>query len=84
MTEVLNTTQMQKLQEVLRCNIEKMLETINTPVVEITTEILRKYLVEYRSINKRKNKNSVVKIIVLFFIYDRESTISLLCLRRLA
>ena len=34
-----------------RCNIEKMLETIDIPVVKITTEMLRKYLVEYQSIN---------------------------------
>ncbi len=34
-----------------RCNIEKMLETIDIPVVKITTELLRKYLVEYQSIN---------------------------------
>lgn len=89
MAEVLNASQMQKLQEELvnrlsenntadylhtgndefldmfltakhlegcsdktiryyRCNIEKMLETINIPVVKITTEMLRKYLVEYQ------------------------------------
>ena len=29
-----------------RCNIEKMLETTDIPVVKITTEMLRKYLVE--------------------------------------
>ena len=92
MAEVLNASQMQKLQEVLvnrlsennladylqtdngefldmfltakhlegcsdktiryyRCNIEKMLETIDIPVVKITTEMLRKYLVEYQLIN---------------------------------
>ena len=92
MADVLNASQIQKLQEVLvkrlsennvsdylqttnaefldmfltakhlegcsdktiryyRYNIEKMLETINIPVIEITTEILRKYLVEYQSIN---------------------------------
>ena len=34
-----------------RCNIEKMLETINIPVIKITTEMLRKYLVEYQLIN---------------------------------
>ena len=34
-----------------RCNIEKMLDTINIPVIKITTEILRKYLVEYQTIN---------------------------------
>lgn len=89
MAEVLNASQMQKVQEVLvnrlsensisdyfqtsneefldmfltdkhlegcsdktiryyRCNIEKMLDTISVPVVEITTEMLRKYLVEYQ------------------------------------
>ena len=89
MAEVLNVSQMQKLQEVLikrlsentvfdylqttnvefldmfltakhlegcsdktiryyRCNIEKMLETINISVIKITTEMLRKYLVEYQ------------------------------------
>ena len=92
MAEVLNASQMQKLQEVLinrlsenntvdylqtgneefldmfltakhlegcsdktiryyRCNIEKMLDTINNPVIKITTEMLRKYLVEYQTIN---------------------------------
>ena len=92
MAEVLNASQMQKLQEVLinrlsenntvdylqtgneefldmfltakhlegcsdktiryyRCNIEKMLETINIPVIKITTEMLRKYLVKYQAIN---------------------------------
>ena len=34
-----------------RCNIEKMLETINVPIIKITTELLRKYLVEYQTIN---------------------------------
>ena len=34
-----------------RCNIEKMLDTINNPVIKITTEMLRKYLVEYQTIN---------------------------------
>ena len=34
-----------------RCNIEKMLETINIPVTKITTEMLREYLVEYQAIN---------------------------------
>lgn len=89
MADVLNASQMQKLQEMLvkrlsennsfdyvqtgnkefldmfftakhlegcsdktiryyRCNIEKMLETIDIPVVKITTEILRKYLVKYQ------------------------------------
>jgi AAA15 family ATPase/GTPase len=33
-----------------RCNIEKMLETISIPMVKITTEMLRKYLVEYQSL----------------------------------
>lgn len=92
MAEVLNASQMQKLQEVLvkrlsentvsdylqttnmdfldmfltakhlegcsdktiryyRCNIEKMLDTINIPVIKITTEMLRKYLVEYQTID---------------------------------
>ena len=92
MAEVLNASQMQKLQEVLvkwlsentvsdylqttnvefldmfltakhlegcsdktiryyRCNIEKMLDTINIPVIKITTEMPRKYLVEYQTIN---------------------------------
>ena len=92
MAEVLNASQMQKLQEVLvkrlsenavydylqttnmdfldmfltakhlegcsdktiryyRCNIEKMLDTINILVIKITTEMLRKYLVEYQTIN---------------------------------
>ena len=43
MAEVLNASQMQKLQ--------KMLDTINIPVIKITTEMLRKYLVEYQTIN---------------------------------
>ena len=43
MAEVLNASQMQKLQEVL--------DTINIPVIKITTEMLRKYLVEYQTIN---------------------------------
>ena len=92
MAEVLNASQMQKLQEVLvkrlsentvsdylqttnvefldmfltakhlegcsdktiryyRCNIEKLLDTINIPVIKITIEMLRKYLVEYQTIN---------------------------------
>ena len=34
-----------------RCNIEKMLGTINISVIKITTEMLRKYLVEYQAIN---------------------------------
>ena len=92
MADVLNASQIQKLQEVLvkrlsennvsdylqttnaefldmfltakhlegcsdktiryyRCNVEKMLETINIPVIKITTEMLRKYLVEYQTIN---------------------------------
>ena len=92
MADVLNASQIQKLQEVLvkrlsennvsdylqttnaefldmfltakhlegcsdktiryyRCNVEKMLETISIPVIKITTEMLRKYLVEYQTIN---------------------------------
>ena len=92
MADVLNASQIQKLQEVLvkrlsennvsdylqttnaefldmfltakhlegcsdktiryyRCNVEKMLESINIPVIKITTEMLRKYLVEYQTIN---------------------------------
>ena len=99
MAEVLNASQMQKLQEVLvkrlsentvsdylqttnmdfldmfltakhlegcsdktiryyRCNIEKMLDTINIPVIKITTEMLRKYLVEYQTIN-----NWIIKVV---------------------
>ena len=34
-----------------RYNIEKRLETIKVPVIKITTEMLRKYLVEYQLIN---------------------------------
>lgn len=34
-----------------KCNIQKMLETINVSVVNISTEMLRKYLVEYQLIN---------------------------------
>lgn len=92
MAEVLNASQMQKLQEVLvnrlsenrapdylqtsneefldmfltakhlegcsdktiryyRCNIQRMLEIVDVPVIKISTEMLRKYLVEYQSIN---------------------------------
>ena len=92
MADVLNASQIQKLQEVLvkrlsennvseylqttnaefldmfltakhlegcsdktiryyRCNIEKMLDTINIPMIKITTEMLRKYLVEYQTIS---------------------------------
>ena len=92
MADVLNASQIQKLQEVLvkrlsennvsdylqttnaefldmfltakhlegcsdktiryyRCNVEKMLESINIPVIKTTTEMLRKYLVEYQTIN---------------------------------
>ena len=92
MAEVLNASQMQKLQEVLvnrlsenrvpdylqtrnekfldmfltakhlegcsdkticyyRCNIQSMLETVDVPVIKISTEMLRKYLLEYQSIN---------------------------------
>ena len=92
MAEVLNASQMQKLQEVLvnrlsenrvpdylqtrneefldmfltakhlegcsdkticyyRCNIQRMLETVDVPVIKISTEMLRKYLLEYQSIN---------------------------------
>jgi len=32
-------------------NASQMLETIDIPVVKITTEMLRKYLVEYQTIN---------------------------------
>ena len=48
MAEVLNASQMQKLQEVL---VKRLLDTINIPVIKITTEMLRKYLVEYQAIN---------------------------------
>ena len=41
---------MRKSQEV-KSNIEKMLETINIPVIKITTKMLRKNLVEYQAIN---------------------------------
>ena len=92
MADVLNASQIQKLQEVLvkrlsennvseylqttnaefldmfltakhlegcsektisyyRCNIEKMLETVDIPVIKITTEMLRKYLVENQTMN---------------------------------
>ena len=92
MAEVLNVSQMQKLQEVLvnrlsentvsdymqttnvefldmfltakhlegcsdktiryyKFNIEKMLDTINIPLIKMTTEMLRKPLVEYQTIN---------------------------------
>ena len=92
MAEVLNASQMQKLQEVLvnrlsenrapdylqtsneefldmfltakhlegcsdktiryyRCNIQRMLEIVDVPAIKISTEMLRKYLVEYQSIN---------------------------------
>ena len=38
-----------------RCNIEKMLDTINIPVIKITTEMLRKYLVEYHAMVNQNN-----------------------------
>ena len=38
-----------------RYNIQKMLETINIPVVKISTELLRKCLVEYQTINNCGN-----------------------------
>ena len=34
-----------------RCNIQRMLETVDVPVIKISTEMLRKYLLEYQSIN---------------------------------
>lgn len=43
-----------------RCNIEKMLETINIPVIKITTEMLLKYLVEYQSINNCEKVTTIV------------------------
>ena len=45
-----------------RCNIEKMLDTINIPVIKITTEMLRKYLIEYQTINNC-GKVSIDKIV---------------------
>ena len=34
-----------------RCNIQRMLEIVDVPAIKISTEMLRKYLVEYQSIN---------------------------------
>ena len=34
-----------------RRNIEKKIKTIYIPMIKITTEMLRKYLVEYQTIN---------------------------------
>ena len=115
MAEVLNASQMQKLQEVLvnrlsensisdyfqtskeefldmfltakhldgcsdktirydRCNIEKMLDTISVPVVKITTEMLRKYLVEYQSINNcgKATIDNIRRILSTFFSWLEE------------
>ena len=114
MAEVLNASQMQKLQEVLvkrlsentvsdylqttnmdfldmfltakhlegcsdktiryyRCNIEKMLDTINIPVIKITTEMLRKYLVEYQTINNcgKTSTNIINSYLSTFFFVAR-------------
>lgn len=115
MAEVLNASQMQKLQEVLakrisentvsdylqttnmdfldmfltakrlegcsdktiryyRCNIEKMLDTINIPVIKITTEMLRKYLVEYQTINNcgKVTINNIRRSLSTFFSWLEE------------
>ena len=45
-----------------RCSIEKMLDTINIPVIKITTEMLRKYLVEYQTIN------NCGKVLLIIFV----------------
>ncbi len=114
MAEVLNASQMQKLQEVLvkrlsentvsdylqttnmdfldmfltakhlegcsdktiryyRCNIEKMLDTINIPVIKITTEMLRKYLVEYQTINNcgKVTIDNIRRSLSTFFLVAR-------------
>ena len=115
MAEVLNASQMQKLQEVLvkwlsentvsdylqttnvefldmfltakhlegcsdktiryyRCNIEKMLDTINIPVIKITTEMLRKYLVEYQTINNcgKVTIDNIRRSLSTFFLWLEE------------
>ena len=115
MAEVLNASQMQKLQEVLvkrlsentvsdylqttnmdfldmfltakhlegcsdktiryyRRNIEKMLDTINIPVIKITTEMLRKYLVEYQTINNcgKVTIDNIRRSLSTFFFVARE------------
>ena len=56
-----------------RCNIEKMLDTINIPVIKITTEMLRKYLVEYQTINncgKEPNNFQFVGVLTFFPAYS--------------
>lgn len=115
MAEVLNASQMQKLQEVLvnrlsenrapdylqtsneefldmfltakhlegcsdktiryyRCNIQRMLETVDVPVIKISTEMLRKYLVEYQSINNcgKVTIDNVRRSLSTFFFWLEE------------
>lgn len=61
MSEVLNASQMQKvlvnrlaenqISDCMQTGNEEFLEMVKIPVVKITTEMLRKYLVGYQSIN---------------------------------
>ena len=57
-----------------RCNIEKMLDTISVPVVKITTEMLRKYLVEYQSKNNcgKATIDNIRRILSTFFSWLEE------------
>ena len=57
-----------------RCNIEKMLDTINIPVIKITTEILRKYLVEYQTINNcgKVTIDNIRRSLSTFFLWLEE------------
>ena len=57
-----------------RCNIEKMLKTINNPVIKIITEMLLKYLVEYQSINRslvnvKISKNRTILLMKSFDLF---------------
>ena len=57
-----------------RCNIEKMLDTISVPVDKITTEMLRKYLVEYQSKNNcgKATIDNIRRILSTFFSWLEE------------
>lgn len=115
MSEVLNATQLKKLQEVLvnrlaenripdymqtgneeflemflsskhlegcseitlrnyRCNIENMLKAVDVPVVKITTEMLRKYLVDYQVMRKcmKSTMDGIRRIFSSFFSWLEE------------
>ena len=57
-----------------RRNIEKMLDTINIPVIKITTEMLRKYLVEYQTINNcgKVTIDNIRRSLSTFFLWLEE------------